>query len=203
MSPFRSFPYARSLPRFALVLGSIAAAALLLSAGCGGDEAEKSAAYEMPELSSGGEERLEPPADRAEARAALAAAREAVARQASAVDAASEEVENLRAEIESAESRLQLVRGALDAEQRELTRAEQQMRLFAVPDPVLFRNVQRKLLDAAALREVAIAAEVKQGVVTLRGRVPDERVREVAVQVATGVDGVISVDDLIEVAKAD
>jgi len=203
MSPFPPFPHARSLSLRALALGSIAAAALLLSAGCGGDEAETSTAYETPELSSGDEERLEPPADRAEARAALAAAREAVARQASAVDAATEEVNNLRAEIESAESRLQLVRGALDTEQRELTRAEQQMRLFAVPDPVLFRNVQRKLLDASALREVAIAAEVKQGVVTLRGRVPDERVREVAVEVATGVDGVISVDDLIEVAKAD
>ena len=208
MSPFCFFPSLRfpsphSVPRLALALGSIAAAALLLSAGCGGQEEQISAAYETPELSSGVEERVEPPANRTEARAALAAAREAVARQASAVDAAAEEVETLRAEIESAESRLQLARGALDAEQRELTRAEQQMRSYAVPDPVLFRNVQRELLDAAALREVAIAAEVKQGVVTLRGRVPDEGLREAAVRVATGVDGVISVDDLIEVAQAD
>ena len=68
---------------------------------------------------------------------------------------------------------------------------------------MLFRNVQRRLLDAGALREVAIAAEVNDGVVTLRGRVPDEKMRNAAVQLATGVDGVITVDDLIEVAQSD
>jgi hypothetical protein len=203
MYPLRSLPRKRRRTSLVLGLGSIAAAALLLSAGCGGDEEPTTVVYETPELSSGGEERFEPPASRAEARSALAAAREAVAKQAGAVDAAAEEVANLRAQSESAQSRLQVARGALDAEQRKLTRAEEQMRLFAVPDSVLFRNVQRRLLDAGALREVAIAAEVSDGVVTLRGRVPDERLRAAAVQLANGVDGVISVDDLIEVAPSD
>ena len=44
---------------------------------------------------------------------------------------------------------------------------------------------------------------MSNGVVTLRGRVPDEGMREAAVELATRVDGVISVDDLIEVAQAD
>ncbi len=192
MPPFRSLP--------PVLLGAVAATALLLAAGCGDDQ-ETTAAYEAP--ASEKAEREEAPGDRGEARAALAASREAVARQASAVDAAAEEVEGIRAELEAAESRLQLARGALDAEQRELARAEEQMRRFAVPDSVVFRNVQRELLDAGALRDVAIAAEVSKGVVTLRGRVPDERSREAAIEIAANVDGVISVDDLIEVAGSD
>ncbi len=202
MPPVRSFPTPRTTPR-TWCAAALVATALILTVGCGGDDAPVSAAYEAAEPSSGAAERERAPADRSEARAALAAAREAVARQSSAVDSATGEVDTLRAELEAAESRLQLARGGLDAEQRRLARAEEQMRRFAVPDSVLFRNVQRELLDAGALRDVAIAAEVKKGVVTLRGRVPDERAHQAALEIAGDVDGVISVDDLIEVAESD
>lgn len=192
-------PFPASTPHPWILLPAVlATAALLFGAGCGGDE-EGAAPSETAQAAARapGAEQV---TTRAEARAALDASRQRAARQASAVDAASEEVERLRAELESAESRLQVARGAFDTEQRRLAEAQERMRRFAVPDAVLFRNVQRDLLDSAALDDVAIAAEVSQGVVTLRGRVPDERTREAAVEIAEEIDGVISVDDRIEVA---
>ncbi len=195
-------PPVRSFPSLAPTLAGLLLLALPVL-GCGDDPGEPAdvAARQAPLEISGADA---PPArSRDEARAALASARERLAKQATAIDQATDDVERAEAELEAAESRLEVARAAFEAGHKEVDRAAEQMRRFAVPDPVLFRNVQRELLDAASLREVAIAAEVEDGVVTLRGRVPDETLRKAAVALVTDVDGVISVEDRIEVAEAE
>ena len=64
-----------------------------------------------------------------------------------------------------------------------------------IPDALLFRSVQRELLEAAALAKVAISAEVADGVVTLRGVVPDPDTRAAALSIAESVEGVTAVED--------
>ena len=68
------------------------------------------------------------------------------------------------------------------------------------PDPVLFRMIQRQLLEAPALARVAIAAEVKDARVILRGSVPDWQTRVIAEEIALGVEGVAGVENRIDVA---
>ena len=68
---------------------------------------------------------------------------------------------------------------------------------------MLFRRVQQALLDAPALQEVAIAAEVEDGIVTLRGTVPDADTRRIVERVARGVPQVTSVDNRVRIAQED
>ena len=67
-------------------------------------------------------------------------------------------------------------------------------------DPVLFRMVQKQLLDDDDLEDVAISARVERGVVTLSGVVEDEDLRERAAKVAGAVPGVVSVQNRIQLA---
>jgi hyperosmotically inducible periplasmic protein len=72
--------------------------------------------------------------------------------------------------------------------------------LFATDD-VLFRSVQKALLEDDRLREVAIAASVRDGRVTLSGEVPNARLRDRAVDLAKKIPGVADVNSEIRVIR--
>ena len=62
-------------------------------------------------------------------------------------------------------------------------------------------EVEMGLLDDAELDDLAIAVQVAQGVVTLRGTVPDENDRARAEEVARATPGVVTLENRIEVAS--
>ena len=65
-------------------------------------------------------------------------------------------------------------------------------------DSMLFRTVQKRLLDDDQLEDVAIAARVEGGVVYLTGTVPDPALGERAAAIAADVPGVSSVQSRIQ-----
>ena len=66
-------------------------------------------------------------------------------------------------------------------------------------DAVIFRAVQKRLLEDDDLSEVAIAARVSKGVVTLSGSVPNAKLRDRALEIARTTPGVGGVESVIEV----
>jgi len=111
-----------------------------------------------------------------EAQAGLDAARERVERKEQKVAAARKELATAREATAEAEERV----GAARSRVREVAN-----------DEVLFRAVQTRLLTE--LDDVAVDADVRDGVVTLTGQVPDESVREEAADLARSVPGVVDV----------
>jgi osmotically-inducible protein OsmY len=88
-----------------------------------------------------------------------------------------------------------------DAE-RSLAEAKVALGLVAT-DELLFREVQRSLLDDPELEKVAIQASVNGGVVRLTGSVPDAELAERAAGIAGAVPGVAGVEDRILVPPAE
>jgi osmotically-inducible protein OsmY len=129
-----------------------------------------------------------------EASDALAVARETV-------EAARELVEEREAAVTEAESELAAARQELREAEGTLRERESQVDLKAT-DAVVFRAVQKRLLEDGDLRDVAIDADVAKGVVVLRGTVPDQETSDRAVEVATSVPGVVSVDSEIDVVPS-
>lgn len=107
-------------------------------------------------------------------------------------------VEDKKAAVRDAEKALQHAREELDQAERELATARRKIDRRAT-DVALFRAVQSRLLESGALREVAIRAEVQDGVVTLQGEVGDEALSQEAVEIARSVTGVDQVVDGIRV----
>lgn len=123
---------------------------------------------------------------------ALTAARESVEQEQRAVEERRARLEVAQAELAEAERQLR------EAEER-LSDAESRVDLKAT-DAALFRAVQKRLLEDERLRDVAIDADVRRGVVELRGSVPDERTAAAAVEVARSVPGVMRVESRVNVA---
>jgi osmotically-inducible protein OsmY len=144
---------------------AVFAAAVLALAACGGNEAEE----ELEEASRG-----------------LAKAREAVGE-------ARREVEERQAEVKAAQEELAAAREGLREAQEQLSGFEAKVDLSAT-DVVLFRSVQKRLLDDGALEDVAIAARVDKGAVSLSGTVPDAELRDRAVEIVRSTPGVTSVE---------
>ena len=117
-----------------------------------------------------------------------------------------EELPELRARIEereatakAAQDELAQARSALRESERRIGEIEKEAGAQAT-DPLLFRMVQKQLLEDDDLERVAISARVERGVVTLSGVVPDAELRGRAVKLAESVPGVVSVQDRIQVA---
>lgn len=144
---------------------------LALAAGCGGESQEEQLA---------------------EASQALQAAHQEV-------EVASRQVEERRAELERVETAVAEAERELQQARGRLREAESRVDIKAT-DAALFRAVQKRLLEAKELREVAIDADVKKGVVTLRGRVPDREIARRAVEIARSVPGVVRVESRISVS---
>jgi hyperosmotically inducible protein len=113
--------------------------------------------------------------------------------------AAREKLEDARKELSKAENRLaeaqtdrERATKSVQAAERALSEAEAKVGLYATDDE-LFRHVQKLLLEDPALKDGAISASVKSGVVTLSGHVPDAKARDHAIELARGVPGVVDV----------
>ena len=131
----------------------------------------------------------------AQAEEILGEAREGVLEARDAVKAKEEAVERARADLEQAGE-------ALRQAEVQLEQAESGVDLQAT-DALLFRGIQRELLDEERLERVAIRVEVSKGVVMLRGLVPDPETRAAAIEIAREFPGVASVTDGIRVQEPD
>jgi osmotically-inducible protein OsmY len=114
------------------------------------------------------------------------------------VEKARETVETRESEVKEAEERLSEARSALREAESEFAQREAVVNRSAT-DAVLFRAVQKRLLEDGDLSKVAIAARVSKGVVTLSGSVPNAKLRDQAVEIARTTPGVSSVESRIEV----
>ena len=125
---------------------------------------------------------------------------------AQALIAARESVEQELRAVEERRARLEVAQAELAAAERQLREAEERLREaesrvdLKGTDAALFRAVQKRLLEDERLRHVAIDADVRRGVVELRGSVPDERTAAAAVEVARSVPGVMRVESRVNVA---
>ncbi|MCG8591525.1 MAG: BON domain-containing protein [Proteobacteria bacterium] len=132
------------------------------------------------------------------------------------LEAASAELAEARAERQEMLERVAERRAAAEAAAQELAAAEAELaavdeRLTAAvhrvdehaTDGLLFRSVQRQLLEDAALEDVAIAASVENGVVTLAGIVANADQRDRALEIANATPGVVRVEERIQIAPAD
>jgi osmotically-inducible protein OsmY len=146
---------------------------LVLAAGCGGGDEEARLAKLGKELGSLRESLAETRAQVTEREATAKAAQDALAE----------------------------VRGQQRETERRIAEIEKELGAHAT-DPVLFRMVQKQLLEDDDLEEFAISARVERGVVTLTGVVKNAELRERAVKLAEAVPGVVSVQDRMQVSEA-
>lgn len=131
----------------------------------------------------------------------LIEASQAVAEARSNAEAARATVEKREAEVEQAKQRLTEARATLREAEQNVARYEESVDRSAT-DAVLFRTVQKRLLEDGSLEDVAISARVDDGVVTLSGSVPNARLRDRAVEIARKTPGVDRVESRIEVPVA-
>lgn len=123
------------------------------------------------------------------------------------LEGAREEVRKAEEKVDSRREALREAEAALaEARQREAKAQEKVDEARAdvseeATDEVLFRAVQKRLLEDETLEDVAISAQVRDGVVILRGTVPDAELRDRAVQVARSVPGVAGVESEIRVRQ--
>jgi osmotically-inducible protein OsmY len=128
----------------------------------------------------------------------LVAASEELAAARSTVEAAKAVVEQRQGVVSDANAQLDASRQELREAEERLARAASQVDVRATDD-VLFRSVQRRLLEDGELEDVAVAATVSNGTVTLSGRVPNGGLADRAEEIANDTPGVVRVESLIEV----
>lgn len=114
------------------------------------------------------------------------------------VEQARETVETRESDVKEAEERLAGARSALREAESEFAQREAVVNRGAT-DAVLFRAVQKRLLEDDDLSKVAIAARVSKGVVTLSGSVPNAKLRDRALEIARATPGAGTVESNIEV----
>lgn len=116
------------------------------------------------------------------------------------VEDAEAKAEARRQEVEEARKKLAKAEEDLSEARQRLEKARAEVEADAT-DTLVFRSVQRRLLDDPELEGVAIVAQVQGGVVTLSGDVPDEGLRKRAVEIARATPGVARVQDRIRIAS--
>lgn len=132
--------------------------------------------------------------------AKLEQARERVDEAKERLIAAESMLEERREAFEKTRERLEEARERVAEAEAELGEARKEVSAHT-SDAVVFRSVQRRLLEDEELEPVAISASVEEGVVTLAGEVPSEALRERAVELARETTGVVDVLSRIEVAE--
>mgnify|MGYP001245050936 CR=1 FL=1 len=125
----------------------------------------------------------------------LEEAREARNEAQEALEAKKEELAELRSNLNEAEAELQAARQKVDEASQKVDKT--------VTDEVLFRKIQRELLDEDQFEEAAISVGVTDRVVTLGGNVPDEETRKAALESARSQPGVKDVVDSMEVRDSE
>jgi osmotically-inducible protein OsmY len=117
-----------------------------------------------------------------------------------AVRSARDDVQAKVQGVETAKADLEKAREALATAEQELVAAEGQVDLKAT-DALLFRAIQRKLLEDDELEDLAIRAQVEKGVVTLYGSVPDGETNETALEIVRRFPGVVAAESQLEVGS--
>ena len=126
-----------------------------------------------------------------EATEALAEARENRAEAQQALQEKQAELEEFQDKLDEAEEEL---------EQARENQAEAEAKVNAsVTDEVLFRTLQRKMLNKDKFEDAAIAVGVADRVVTLTGSVPNQKTRKAALEIAREQSGVKEVIDFLKV----
>ena len=115
------------------------------------------------------------------------------------VEDAKKAVEDRQQDLVDAQAKLDEAIESLRETEGRLNGAEAAIAEIATDD-VLFRSVQASLLQE--LEDVAIAARVRDGVVTLTGSVDDPDYRDIAEEIASKTLGVLRVDNRIETVIA-
>lgn len=175
-----------SRPRTALALFVLATVAA-----CSGDAPEEKI-EELSQKKRDAEERVEEAAKRVRGRAeTLSAELETAAERRQVLEQEERSVAEAERELAEATRRLEQARTRLGELRREIARD--------VTDVALFRHIQKALLDEKSLRDVAIAVQVEEHVVTLTGRVPDAERKQTALRLAKATPGVLELRDRIEV----
>lgn len=128
-----------------------------------------------------------------EATQALEAARKARTEAESAVEDRKQALADQQRKLDQAKQKL--------AEARERLEAANQRVDEAVSDEVLFRAVQRAVLDPKRFPDAAIAVGVDDRVVTLTGTVPDAATKKAALEAAGAHPGVREVRDQLKIAS--
>ncbi|MES1950821.1 transport-associated protein [Salinisphaera sp. S4-8] len=106
-----------------------------------------------------------------------------------------EELQELQANLNEAEAELKKARDKVAAASEAVNKT--------VNDQVLFRTIQRDVLNEKSFDKSAISVGVKDRVVTLTGVVPDEETRELALKKARSQAGVEDVIDELEIQDED
>ncbi len=70
-------------------------------------------------------------------------------------------------------------------------------------DDKIYDNVHLKLANDVDVKGAGLDVSVKAGVVTLRGRVHDEKAKEKATKIAKSVKGVVSVTNELKIVGQD
>lgn len=122
---------------------------------------------------------------------ALAEAREQRSEAMDAMQDKEKELEEYQDNLNESEERLQEAREQLQAAEAKVN--------ASVNDEVLFRTLQRKLLNEDRFGDAAIAVGVADRVVTLTGTVPDKATHKAAIKTAEGQSGVEEVVDFLEI----
>src|ERR1700732_3589107 len=65
-------------------------------------------------------------------------------------------------------------------------------------DDIIYDEVRRRLANDADVRGAALDVSVKDGVVTLKGRVHEEKGRKKATEISKKVKGVVNVDNQLK-----
>lgn len=105
---------------------------------------------------------------------------------------AKEEVKDAKQGLDEAQDKLQEARQKVIAATQAVNKT--------VNDEVLFRTLQRSVLNKDEFAKSAISVGVNDRVVTLTGTVPDQKTHKKALQVVRDQAGVASVNDQLEVA---
>lgn len=113
-------------------------------------------------------------------------------------DDAQQAVQNKQKELDELQSKQNDAQSRLDDARKQLQEAKDNVDKN-VNDEVLFRTLQRKLLDQDRFGDSAIAVGVSKRVVTLTGTVPDQATHDKALKIANKQSGVKEVVDFLEI----
>jgi osmotically-inducible protein OsmY len=89
----------------------------------------------------------------------------------------------------------------LDVAATPALRASDKKQTAAISDDELFDKVKRKLADDALVKGGALDVEIHSGVVTLKGKVADDKAKSRAEKLVKKVHGVSKVDNQLVVSQ--
>lgn len=112
---------------------------------------------------------------------------------------AQDNVADARKQVQKAQKKLSDAQDKLQQKRQKVIAAKQAVNK-TVNDEILFRTLQKKLLDNDKFSKAAISVGVNQRVVTLTGTVPDQATHKQAVQAVRSQPGVASVNDQLQVS---